>query len=569
MTGPVTNSAPRTLSWRVQLGVFLTVFFALWVGGSREPPWSDAKQLHSVAEGIVYRGAIDIPVATVNTRDGKFYALHPFLPSAVHLPGTVLQWAVGNYFPEAKAVGRALGSHLAPAALAAASTLMFARLCVWLGVSALGASLASLGLAFATMFTVYARSPYSEMTQAWAYLGLYGSVLRASREPAPRRFLALGAWAGLVVNAKNIFILALLGAAVYVVWRLWGRLGPRGLLRAAGLAALAGLPFVVMIAVYNHARSGSFTNTGYPVGRMADREFVENVFFGVWSLFFSLGKSLFLYCPPLAAAVVAFPRAIRWRTDWLWVLALTAVPVIGVYGRFVFWSGDWCWGPRYLLFLVAPLMVPVARLIDDLLAARRRLALAALGALGLVGVGVTCLGSAFYWDHFIRIAQVARLQWLGQPNRAGATSPDQGGACNPCFEDYFPQNHLPAFQPIAGHLWLLRHVPRGHGWEEAEADAPWKRYTTLKLDVIKGWYAWARVDWWKLDFVGPLETAGHVLLVVFSLGLGLGAALWTVGLRRGRGARGRPAGDAESPAADDRPAPTPARAPPPTPKPAP
>jgi hypothetical protein len=92
----------------------------------------------------------------------------------------------------------------------------------------------------------------------------------------------------------------------------------------------------------------------------------------------------------------------------------------------MFWSGDWCWGPRYLLFMVPVLLLPAVLALDHLLGARRRVAVVAAGSFFAVGLFVQVLGNAFYWDHFIRISQEARSRWLGSPNRAGAASVDRG-----------------------------------------------------------------------------------------------------------------------------------------------
>jgi hypothetical protein len=62
-------------------------------------------------------------------------------------------------------------------------------------------------------------------------------------------------------------------------------------------------------------------------------------------------------------------------------------------------------------------------------------------------------------------------------------------------------------------------------WEVAEADAPWHRYTSLRLDIA-GPYARARLDWWFYDFKGPLRPAGLILLVLMSLGTGGAGLLW-------------------------------------------
>ena len=50
-------------------------------------------------------------------------------------------------------------------------------------------------------------------------------------------------------------------------------------------------------------------------------------------------------------------------------------------------------------------------------------------------------------------------------------------------------------QPIRGKWWLLTHKLAGDDWRAAEADAPWKSYTSLTLD-IRDSYATAALDWW-------------------------------------------------------------------------
>ena len=42
---------------------------------------------------------------------------------------------------------------------------------------------------------------------------------------------------------------------------------------------------------------------------------------------------------------------------------------------------------------------------------------------------------------------------------------------------------------------MLRHHLAGDDWRTAESDAPWKRYTSLTLDIQKSYDA-AEIDWW-------------------------------------------------------------------------
>ena len=65
------------MPWRQKLGLFLVVFGVYMALGSREPPWTDAKQMYGVAESIVTRGELSIPLNTGLVRDGRYYAIYP------------------------------------------------------------------------------------------------------------------------------------------------------------------------------------------------------------------------------------------------------------------------------------------------------------------------------------------------------------------------------------------------------------------------------------------------------------------------------------------------------------
>jgi hypothetical protein len=102
---------------------------------------------------------------------------------------------------------------------------------------------------------------------------------------------------------------------------------------------------------------------------------------------------------------------------------------------------------------------------------------------------------------------------------------------------------LPAFQPIEGHYWLLKHALRGHTWDQAVADAPWRRYTSLPLDTTRRWVPWPPVDWWYSSWTGKLAAAGKALFVFLLLGAGLGITLWIRTLRRWPAGQARPTAD--------------------------
>jgi hypothetical protein len=252
---------------------------------------------------------------------------------------------------------------------------------------------------------------------------------------------------------------------------------------------------------------------------------VEHWFVGLWSFFFSFGKSIFFYAPPLVVSVLALGRFCRTRASLAWAILLAAGPVIFLYSRYAHWSGDWCWGPRYLLFFVPVALMPAVFLVDRLLAARRRIALGGCAILLLIGFGDQVAGGSQYWDFFIRFSKSAQSQWLGTPNRTGALTPGTG-SCDPCFEDFYARNYTPAFQPIEYQWWYLKHHIQSNPWSVASQDIPSRRYTTLELAGARQWYEDPPWDWWKLDFDVSHKTAGNLLLTLFVLGLLAGLTLW-------------------------------------------
>ena len=516
----ISRRALRALSgWRPGVYLFIAVSCFYFASMSREVPWGDARPIYDVAESMVNFQGVAVPTRWPSDappgRGGKFYAAQPWIPSLLHLPGAAFRGAVAHL-----RLGRELtylsivfAGHLAGTLLGSLVAWLFFRLCRRHGASAQLAGFATILLAAGSIVWVYARSPFSEITQIAGFTGFFLEFSALLQRPQRRTALATGLWAGLLLNTKYVYALSFPGALLLLV--LAHRKNLRPLAEALVSVALGFLPGLIMALLYNYLRFGSVTTTGYP--KVAD-VMVENVLVSIWGFLFSPGKSIFLYVPPLVLAVLGLPRF--WRSHRWSVLAMivTIAPVILFYCRFPSWPGDWAWGPRYAVFAVPVLLLPA---IGFLSAARwpgRGLAATIL----VVGLCVQLLGNAFYWDHFIRIGLDVRTRWLGFPNRTASLTADKGGFCEGCFEDTYPTVWLGPFQPILGHLWLMRHVPFGHDWKRASEDAPWRRHTRLIVDA-KLTYDRARVDLWLYD-TDKYRIEGWILLLLL-LGTGTGAGI--------------------------------------------
>jgi hypothetical protein len=505
--------------WRPGVYLFIAVACLYFASMSREVPWGDARPIYEVAESMVHGEGIAVPFRWPSDappgRGGRFYAPQPWLPSLLHLPGAALRNILWHLHPgpEVAHLLAASACHLAGTLLGGLVAWLFFRLCRRHGASPRVAGFAAILLAVGTIVWVYARYPFSEIAQIACFTGFFLELSQLLQRLDRRTALAAGVWAGLLLNTKYIYALAFPGALLLVV--LVYRKDLRSLGRSLVSAALGLLPGLLMVLLYNFLRFGTVTNTGY--SKLGD-VMVENVLVSAWGFLFSPGKSIFLYSPPLLLAVLGLPGF--WRSHRRSVLAMlaTIVPVLLFYCRSPSWPGDFAWGPRYAVFAVPVLLLPAIAFLSGMRRFGRALAVAVL----VVGLGVQLLGNAFYWDHFIRIGLDVRSRWLGLPNRSASLTADKGGFCEGCFEDSYPTVWLGPFQPILGHLWLLRHVPFGHDWKRASQDAPWRRHTRLAIDA-KETYERARIDHWLYEN-DKYRTEGWILLL-FLLGAGSGAGV--------------------------------------------
>ena len=501
---------------RLPLGLLLFVAVAClnFASMSREVPWGDARPVYEVAESIVAGHGFSVrtrwPSDAPAGRGGRFYAAQPLLPSLLHVPGAALRGLVSHFkvSPEVLHIVDALACHVAGSLLGAFAVWLFFRMCLRHGARVRTALFAAAMLAGASMVWVYARYPFTEIVQVTCFTGFFLELSQLLKRPDQRTALLTGLWAGMLLNTKYIYALSLPGAFAVVVVVHWRSLRP--LVRVLLFAGLGLLPGVMMVLLYNYIRFGSITNTGYKgVGGVM----VENLLVSLWGFLFSPGKSIFLYTPPLLLALLGLPSFWRRHRATVWAMLVTILPVVLFYGSFPSWPGDWAWGPRYIVFAVPVLLLPVVSFLSCMRWPRRSLAALVLAA----GIFVQVLGNAFYWDHYLRIALDVRTKWLGQPNRTASLTVDKGGFCEGCFEDVYPTVWLGPFQPILGHLWLFRHVPFGDSWQKASQDAPWRRHTRLPLEG-KGTYERVRMDHWLYDTKDHRTFGWFVLFLLVGTG---------------------------------------------------
>ncbi|MCX5742296.1 MAG: hypothetical protein NT062_07355 [Proteobacteria bacterium] len=523
-------------SWGI--AIFVAVFSFYLLTGSREPVWGDARGMWEVAERLVTKHRADIktrwPEDIPPGRDGLTWGIAPIGPSLIHVPGAFLASIAHDVDKRYDVLIRPLAMHLGPAALGALACALFFGLLRDLGLRRRTASACTMILACATTTWVYARMPYSEILQLACMIGWVRQVLRTSEAPSRRSALWLGAWAGMLLNAKYVFGAAIFGGALVVLWSLRKRRA--ALVTVLTWGAVTGVPLVALALYYNWLRWGSITATGYEP--YLDIYFGGSMFDGAWGMLLSPNKSAMIYSPPLVLAAIGLPATLRHKPRFGLALLAIVVPVFLVYCTYRSWSGDYAWGPRFFVWATPIVLVPLGFFVDHVAARWHRwVRRGVLGGVVVVGIGVQVLGSSLYWDHWIRVAIDAKNQWLGNPNRSGSYIAEKGrGHCDSCFEDTYELLWTPAFQPVRGHWWLLKTLWRDDLPAAAQADAPWRGYTKLELRLDTS-LPRARLDWWGMIWWkdAPVTApGGRLILVGFLLALAYGVACWIRLHRRAR-----------------------------------
>lgn len=337
--------------------------------------------------------------------------------------------------------------------------------------------LGSLAFSYSLLFMSH------QTTAVLLFAGFYALWRCARGDWRERGYLVAGACAGATVAAEYTGALGVAGLVLYAALTVLFQPAPlperlKRLGRAAGLATLGALPFVVALALYHQAAFGHPLTTGYKylndaayqpwhlggfLGiRTPDPRAFALSFFSPLRGLFTLSPFLLLALPGLVrmkrhAGTTPEPRAVAWMG-----LALLAGYTYFT-SSFSYDSWGWTTGPRHLTGLVPFLLLPAGRFLERLRASGRTRAWAPGLAAMLCAASILVTGVATFIDYI-----------------PDDVSNAVGGLALPLLRaGYFPAGVLSFLgvpQPAAGLVmlaalvavaaWVYREVARapGHRW---------------------------------------------------------------------------------------------------------
>lgn len=410
MDEEVSRRLSRPFGWTGGAAALLAVALAFPFIG-RAVNTSDGIEVVSETLGLFVEGRFAY-ARLPSGQPASEHSLYGLFPSLLPLPFLTAGWPFRGSIAAPALDALVSLTWLTGTLLAALGFLRLAR------ILAPGASpLLAGGFVAGTFLWPYAADSFVEPWAAGC-LAFAAADLLAPRTPASGRFFRAAVVWSLASLLKPVLWLtapAFFLAALLLCRRAGGGVG------AAGAAAAGFLPALISAGLANWVRFGSLLETGY--GDYATR-FGTPLIEGLGGLLASPGRSVFLFAPVVALALLAIRRLPQAA-----IVLCVAAPVLHVLAiaRWFSWPGGAAWGPRLLLPVLPLLAAPAV-----LLPARAAVVALALGALvNLPGV------------------LVAPGAWIGYAERLPAAAPD------------WPEKGservsvVPQLSPVRGHAILF------------------------------------------------------------------------------------------------------------------
>jgi hypothetical protein len=318
---------------------------------------------------------------TFNERDQSYYSKYGIMNAIMFIPPIAIDSALLPLPPPLSYRRILLVLNLYNVVLSGLIAVLLFRLAHLYTPSPWTAALYVLAVFYGTFLWNYLRAQSGEIFQVLFFTGLsfhYARFLRAVASPAGRptpRILVDLAMAWIFIGALCLtrisYVLLLVAPWLGVIIAILvvpGQSGRRVTTRKmiVGLTVPAFL-IAALLGWVNWNKFGSPWLTGYHQWEPAAHTLSGSLLTGVCGFLFSPQKSIFVHFPVLILAMLGAREFYeKYALDSVVIGSIFIVFLLAI-GKLPSWEGGWCYGPRYLLFVLPVLAVPYVLVLDKTL----------------------------------------------------------------------------------------------------------------------------------------------------------------------------------------------------------
>ncbi|MEK6624026.1 MAG: hypothetical protein AABY86_03600 [Bdellovibrionota bacterium] len=231
------------------------------------------------------------------------------------------------------------------------------------------ANIAYVLLTFYSTFTWnYLRTHNSESTQLLFFLlfFLFLSRVIETRSTVLRPILLCWLSLSLLVFTKISFLILIPIFSGILLWPVFSQRRDQIFWFAMRTILLPAWLIIYALWAVNVVKFGHPLLTGYHQWRPEIHGLNGSLWEGVYGFLFSEQRSIFIHFPILIFAMLGFPHFYRrYKAVSLSILLIFLVFFFTI-AKLPSWRGEWCYGPRYLLFILPTLGLPCVTVLNNI-----------------------------------------------------------------------------------------------------------------------------------------------------------------------------------------------------------
>jgi len=474
----------------------------------------DASELHlEVTKSLIERFDLSVPERVgMRGADGRYYSWLGIGFALLAIPFYTIGKLAGSPEIAISIINQLFG---------AATVVLIFLFSISLGYSRRASILVSIFYGLATIAWPLSKQPFDHVVETFFVLLSVYFLYRYISNKKALFILLSGTYLGIASITRLTSILVVPPLFIMVIVYYFKRHDLRATawltIRDILLFSLAFLPFMVLNLWYNYYRFGSIFETGYSLmaTQLGIDLFSTSLLTGISGFLISPGKGFFYYSP-IAILFFFSIKSFLIKHRCLCVsFILIIISYLLLLSKFVFWHGDWAWGPRYILTITPFLIIPIAEHLDSVIWSGKRVLRVTICLIFAVSFIIQLAAIIVDFNkHFLSLRFIEKVNFIEA--QADGVQP----VFQPSIETYFDWQRSPIFAQFV----FIRDIAKGmkhYKYLKHPNNAPLS--DKFRADPVLNIFDF----WWLYKYFGEGSYEGFAAaFILFLIALFCASRLW-------------------------------------------